>query len=724
MEKSKKALPIVLASALAATPLVVAPNQASALTDVSVTADDNTAGEDSEYEIEFTPEKDLDSGDIIYIKFDSDYDVDKDISEDDIDADFDIKSVKVSGKVIEIKIDDEISADDDVSLTISDGITNPDDDGTYKVGVQTTNEKGYEYDDVKIKEDGGSKNSSSSGKFAVDVSSKAGGDKVSIELGDFDLKGSDELETGETITVIFPDEDMLPSSIDEADVKVNGKTAKSVDVDGDEVSIDVPSGADGDDYINLEFLKSAGITNPNKASKYTFKVKYDGTTYTSKEFEVTKSGSSSTTESGNYTVNLSDPAAGARSSYIFETDFGSKELKADSELVIEFPSADMVPAILSPSDFSINGKTAKKVVASGNKVYITTPSNFSSDSDVKVTVSYTAWITNPKTPGSYTLKTTVAGKTIESKSFSIGGSSVNPTTPTTPTAPTTPTTTTPVNNSTATITLTSNALAKPTGVNVAIKGLGVGLAKQRDFIELVFPAGYKVPAYITPANITVNGVAANYVAVRGQNILVYPAQDIPAATAATVSINAAANIVNPAVKNAYSISVYTSEEKGLQFARAVGVGMPSPAQPVVTTPTTPTTTTPTTQQPAVNVPTNSALFKVNVKSFTLHGKTYPLQVAPYLANGNTTMVPAQFFKEALALTTQWNNQSVAIISGTKVLKFTVGSSKARVGSQEITLPAPVVLKDGMPMIPVRFVTDNLGYKVGWDAKTSSVYVYK
>ncbi|MFX4023012.1 hypothetical protein ACJBZI_11330, partial [Streptococcus suis] len=92
-----------------------------------------------------------------------------------------------------------------------------------------------------------------------------------------------------------------------------------------------------------------------------------------------------------------------------------------------------------------------------------------------------------------------------------------------------------------------------------IKGLGVGLVKQRDFVELVFPAGYKVPAYIAPANVTVNGVAANYVAVRGQNVLIYPSQDIPAATAANISINAAANIVNPAVKNTYSISVFTSE---------------------------------------------------------------------------------------------------------------------------------------------------------------------
>ncbi|MFD2371860.1 copper amine oxidase N-terminal domain-containing protein [Brevibacillus sp. GCM10020057] len=716
MEKSKKALPIVLASALAATPLVVVPQQASALSSVTVTADDETAGEDSEYTIEFTTGKDLDEGDTITIKFDSAYDVDDSIDDSDVEIDgYDIDDVEVDGNEIIITLDEPIDKGEDLEITISDGITNPDDEDTYEVGVKTSSENTFKYDEVDIQED----DSSSSDEFDVSLSSQVAGEKVSIELGDFDLDGKDKLEAGKTITVIFPDEDMLPSSIDESDVKVNGNTAKSVDVDGDEVTIKVPNGADGDDYLDLEFLKSAGITNPEKADDYTFKVKYDGTTYESESFDITKSSSSTSTVNGDYTVNLSDPTAGARSSYTFETDFGNKKLQADSDLIIEFPSAEMVPMILSPSDFTVNGKTPKKVGALGNKVYITTPSNFSADSNVKVVVAYTAWITNPKTAGSYTLKATVDGKTITSKAFSIGGGTVTPTTPTTP-APSTPTPGQVVNNSTATITLTNTALGQTTGVNVAIKGLGVGLAKQRDFIELVFPAGYKVPAYIAPTSISVNGVAANYVAVRGQNVLVYPSQDIPAATAANVAIAATANIVNPTVKNAYSISVYTSEEKGLQFARAVGVGMPAPAQPATPAPVQPTTPA----QPSAAVPANAALFKVNAKSFTLHGKSYPLQVAPYLAGGNTTMVPAQFFKEALALTTQWNNQSVAIISGTKVLKFSVGSNKARIGSQEVTLPAPVVLKEGMPMIPVRFVTDNLGYKVGWDAKTSSVYVYR
>ncbi|TKI55915.1 copper amine oxidase N-terminal domain-containing protein [Brevibacillus antibioticus] len=711
MEKSKKALPIVLASALAATPFVAVP-QAYAVEKLDVSADNDGAGKESEYGIKFTLEEDLESGDTITVEFDSDFDVNKKISKKDISG-IDVKKVEVDDNEVIITVDEDFDSGKKVSFTIKKGITNPDDKGTYEVSVKTENESSDE-DKVDIKKSSSSsssKNSKSKNDYSVTLSSKAAGEKVSLKLGKISLKSSDELETNSTITVTFPEKGMLPSSIDEDDVTVNGKKAKSVSVSGSSVDIKIPSGADGDDYMTLEFDKDAGIENPSSGDKYVIKVKYDGSTYESDEFEITKNGSSSSSASDSFTVNLSDPGAGARSSYTFDADFGNKELKEDGELILEFPSSDMVPGILTASDFLLNGKPAKKAAAIGNRIALVAPTGFKATSNVKVEVTYGAWVSNPKSTGSYTLKATVSGRTLESKSFSIGGSSVNPT-PTNPTTPV-PVPNTGTNNSTATIALTQNALGKQTGVNVAIKGLGVGLQKQRDFVEIVFPVGYKVPAYIAPANISVNGVGANFVAVRGQNVLIYPSQDIPAATVANIAINPAANIVNPAVKNTYSISVFTSEERGLLFARAVGVGMPSPAQPKPATPTP--------QQPSTAIPANSASFKVNTANFTLHGKTYPLSVAPYI-EGNTTMVPAQFFKEALALTTQWNNSSVAVISGTKVVKFTVGSKTAKVGSTEIQLPTPVVLKNGMPMIPIRTVTDNLGYKVGWAAP--SVYVYK
>ena len=129
MKKTNKALPLVLASALAATPFVAVPH-AQAISGLDISADEDGAGDDSEYKIEFTLDKALDSGDYIYVEFDSDYTVSKNISTSDIDANFDIKSVKVSGREIQIRIDEDLDKDDDVSFTIEDGITNPDSKGS------------------------------------------------------------------------------------------------------------------------------------------------------------------------------------------------------------------------------------------------------------------------------------------------------------------------------------------------------------------------------------------------------------------------------------------------------------------------------------------------------------------------------------------------------------------------------------------------------------------
>jgi hypothetical protein len=700
MEKSKKVLPIVLASALASTPFVAAP-QAYAISNVSVDMDDDTTGSTAEYTIDFTLDEDLEKGDDIIVTFDSDFDLD-DVDESDVDIDgVDIKNVDVdtSHNEITITVNEDLSGDEDYTITI-DNVVNPEDEDDYDIEVEAENDDDTDYDTVEIVDD-----DSSDEEFSVDMDDDEEDAETGYTLGPIDLDS--ELEEGEWVTVTFPDEDMLPSSMDTEDVEINGHEVDDIEINGDEVELQIPEGADLDEELEIEFFKSAGITNPSADDSYTFEVEYDGDTYESEEFEITKSSSSSGGDS-DFTVNLSDSTAGARSSYTFEADFGKKELAADDEVIVEFPSSEMLPGVWTASDVTINGKAAKKVYSSGSKVYITAPSSFTTDSEVKVSFSYSAWVTNPKTAGDYTLKMTVDGKTITSKSFKITGATYTPT----PTTPTTPATPVPVNNTTATIGLTNSALNAVTGVNVAIKGVSVPLAKQRDFIELVFPVGYRVPAYITPSAVTVNGVMASYVAVRGQNVLVYPSQDIPAASAANVVISPAANIINPAVKNAYSISVFTSEEKGLLFARAVSVGGAPAVKPPVTT------------QPGVTIPTNAARIKLNVASFTLHGKTYPLQAAPSLANGNTTVVPAQFFKEALALTTQWNDQTVAIISGTKVLRFSVGSNKAKVGGQEVTLPAAVQMKNNMPMIPIKFVADNLGYKLGWDAKTSTVFIYR
>lgn len=92
------------------------------------------------------------------------------------------------------------------------------------------------------------------------------------------------MKKGKYIYVDFPDKDMLPKKIDNSDVKVNGSKADDVRItDSDSIRIEIPKGADGDDYIKLEFSSSAEIRNPSSAgSKYTYKVSYNDRDYESK----------------------------------------------------------------------------------------------------------------------------------------------------------------------------------------------------------------------------------------------------------------------------------------------------------------------------------------------------------------------------------------------------------------------------------------------------------
>ncbi len=719
MKKSKKIVPFALAAVLAATPFMTVP-KAFAVSNVNIEAYDDETDTDSKYTITFELEKKLSKGGIIEIKFPSGYSIDKSIRKSDVEVNGDTpSSVDVTTRTISIKTSKSLDKGDDVEVVISSGITNPKSEDSYKIVVSTDNESS-DYGYIDISDSGGSK--SSNKDFSVSLSSKYTGDDSKYELGSISLKSKSKLERNEYIYVTFPTNDMLPRSLDTRDVLVNGYEAADVSITGkSEVKIKVPSKADGDKKLKITFDKNSGVTNPgDEGTKYTFKVRYDSTTYTSEKFEIKKgsgsSSSSSSSSGSSFNVSLTDSNAGSRSGYQFELDLGKEKLYSNDSIDVEFPSADMIPGILRASDITINGTNASVATSYNNHIYLKTGYDFKTSSTVKVNFTYDAFLTNPATPGSdYQLSAKVAGKTFKSNKFSITGVGgvVPPTTPTTPIPPATPGTT--VNNSTATVTLTKSTLNTVTGMNINIVGLNAALIQNRDYFEIILPAGFRSPTFMNVAAVKVNGIQPSFVTARGQNLVIYPTQAIPAATPVNISIAESGGLATPNAVNVYSIGVYTSAERNMLFGRPVSIGG---AKLPATTPTPPAATPPTSA-----IPAGAASLKVGTASFVVNGKTYPLSAAPYTLNGNT-LVPAQFFKEALALTTQWNNTSVSITSGTKQLKFTVGSTAAKAGTTNATLPVAVQIKNGMPMLPIKFVTDQLGYKLTWDANSSSIIVAK
>lgn len=424
MKKSKKVLPAVLATAVTAVPFLQAP-EAYAITNVSIDADDTEAGKESEYTIEFKIEEDLKRGDNIYIEFESYFDVDEKIDENDVEVNGEEPDkVTVDDGLLEIEVDESFDAGDTIEVVISDGITNPDSDGDYDIWVWTDGDDNDEYGTIEIEEDedddDDNDNDVVEDAFTVKLGDTAAGKVTSYLIEEFDLKSrSDDLQEGEEIVITFPDADMLPDEddVDTDDVEINGYEVESIEIDGDEVTLEIPEDADGDDSLEIEFSSGFGITNPDVDDDYTITVEYDGYEYESEPFKTTDGGT--TTPAGPFTVKPGTTTAGARSSYTIEADFGSKKLDKNEVVKIEFPNSAMLPGFFNTSKIKVNGKTVRKAFSNGKYVYLTVSSSLKSSSSVKVVFDYDAGLKNPTQAGQYQVKMTVDGKTLTSQKFTV-----------------------------------------------------------------------------------------------------------------------------------------------------------------------------------------------------------------------------------------------------------------------------------------------------------------
>jgi len=115
---------------------------------------------------------------------------------------------------------------------------------------------------------------------------------------------------------------------------------------------------------------------------------------------------------------------------------------------------------------------------------------------------------------------------------------------------------------------------------------------------------------------------------------------------------------------------------------------------------------------------------VTAVSLACDGKTLETDVPAYLADGRT-MVPVRVISEQLGASVTWrqDTQQVQIESGDKTIVLTIGSADASVNGGTVRLydgvPATLVRKDGVSrtMVPLRFVSEQLGAEISWDADT-------
>jgi photosystem II stability/assembly factor-like uncharacterized protein len=129
-----------------------------------------------------------------------------------------------------------------------------------------------------------------------------------------------------------------------------------------------------------------------------------------------------------------------------------------------------------------------------------------------------------------------------------------------------------------------------------------------------------------------------------------------------------------------------------------------------------------------NMETIIIILEIGNKNFTVNDENRALDSPPIIKN-NRTLLPIRAVVEALGGTIGWNatERKVTIYFGYKKIELWIGRSFARINDKDVCIDTtnPKVVPEiinSRTMLPLRFVTENLGCDVQWDGPTQTITI--
>ncbi|MDQ2085086.1 stalk domain-containing protein [Herbivorax sp. ANBcel31] len=107
----------------------------------------------------------------------------------------------------------------------------------------------------------------------------------------------------------------------------------------------------------------------------------------------------------------------------------------------------------------------------------------------------------------------------------------------------------------------------------------------------------------------------------------------------------------------------------------------------------------------------------------LNGIQLKFDQPPIIKQGRT-LVPFRAIFEELGAKVEWdaeNRSAIGYKYNTKI-ELPIDSKKAMVNNREVILDVPATIINGRTLVPVRFVSEEFGLKVGWDKTTRTVII--
>lgn len=121
---------------------------------------------------------------------------------------------------------------------------------------------------------------------------------------------------------------------------------------------------------------------------------------------------------------------------------------------------------------------------------------------------------------------------------------------------------------------------------------------------------------------------------------------------------------------------------------------------------------------------STASFKLNSNEYYIDNQKRTMDVTPVVENGRT-LLPVRYIAEIIGITAEnvlWNadQKIVSLIKNRTFIQFQVGSNIMKVNTVSIPMEVAPTIINGRVVLPIRYLEQALGIKVGWDEKTKTI----
>ncbi|MBB6019572.1 Leucine-rich repeat (LRR) protein [Paenibacillus sp. JGP012] len=104
---------------------------------------------------------------------------------------------------------------------------------------------------------------------------------------------------------------------------------------------------------------------------------------------------------------------------------------------------------------------------------------------------------------------------------------------------------------------------------------------------------------------------------------------------------------------------------------------------------------------------------------------YSLDAAPFISEGRT-YVPLRFVSEHLNARVNWDSSTneATIVHNDETIRWSAGSKQVAVGDELVMNDAPLLMKDGITYVPIRFISEQLHTTVGYIASSKTILIFE